>query len=373
MKIGFDAKRAFYNRSGLGNYSRWFINGLTNLYPENGYFLFSPKSKGRIHFSGDQSSQIITPINNKTKISQNYWRYKTMVRQINEEDLDIYHGLSHELPKGIRKCRAKSVVTMHDAIFMRYPELFDLSYRIIFKKKYAHALKVADGIIAISEQSKNDITNYFNVDQDRIKVIYQGCSSIFYNSVNDEYKEQIKLKYNLPDQFILYVGTIEPRKNLLGIFQALVAANVDVPLVAVGRPTNYLNKVKDFVSEHKLEKQAIFLHNVETPELPAIYQMASLFVYPSLFEGFGIPILEALNSGTPVITSKGSCFPEVGGDAAKYAEYGNIEELADTIKTVLQSKELQLDMATKGKAKALEFREEKIIGELFNYYQSLIS
>ncbi len=373
MKIGFDAKRAFYNRSGLGNFSRWFINGLTSIYPENSYVLFSPRLENRICFEGDQKCQLIAPKNKKTRIGQNYWRYKSMVSQIKKENLDIYHGLSHELPKGIQTTNTKSVVTMHDAIFLRYPELFDFGYRAIFKRKYKHALNTADGVIAISEQTKQDITRYFDIAPEKIKVIYQGCNSIYYQDADAAIKEQLKVKYNLPEQFILYVGTIEPRKNLLGVFQALAAANIDIPVVAVGRPTNYLTKIKQFVRDNNLEKQAIFLHNVETPELPAFYQMASLFVYPSLFEGFGIPILEALNSGTPVITSKGSCFPEVGGDAALYAEYGNTEELATAMQKVIESEDLQQEMAAKGKIKALEFREENILSELINYYQSILS
>jgi len=373
MKIGFDAKRAFFNRSGLGNYSRWIIDALTQFNPEHEYYLYKLKSEEGVHFDGLKQCHIITPQSSLYKSFPNLWRTSGITKDIDRNELDIYHGLSHELPIGISKTKAKSVVTMHDAIFMRFPHLYDFTYRAIFKRKYSHALKHADGVIAISQQSKDDIVEYFGTNPDRIKIIYQGCNPIYYNEVSKDEKHQVKSKYGLPEDFILYVGTIEPRKNLLGVFEAVVNSNIDIPVVAVGRPTKYLDKIKQFVQQNGIENKAIFLHNVETPELPAMYQMAKLFAYPSLFEGFGIPILEALNSGTPVVTSKGSCFPEVGGDAAQYPEYGNNEELGNILKTVLDSTDLQKEMSDKGREKALFFREEKVTKQLINYYQEVLS
>ncbi len=373
MRIGFDAKRAFFNRSGLGNYSRWYIDALTKFHPENEYFLYKLKEDKGIEFEGLKHCEIISPSSTIHKVWPNFWRTKGITKDINLNGLDIFHGLSHELPIGIHKTKAASIVTMHDAIFMRFPELYDYTYRAIFKKKYSHALKYADGIVAISEQSKSDIVDYFNVDPNRIKVIYQGCNQIYYNDATIELKEKIRLKYNLPESFIFYVGTIEPRKNLLGVFEAMVQAKIDMPIVAVGRATKYLDKIKGFITKNKLENKAMFLHNVETEELPAMYQMATVFAYPSLFEGFGIPILEALNSGTPVITSKGSCFPEVGGNAAQYAQYGNTEELAEVLERVLSDSNLQNEMAVKGKQQALLFREEEVTKELLTYYSKILS
>lgn len=372
MKIGFDAKRAFFNRSGLGNYSRWYIDALTKFHPNNEYFLYKLKKDKGIDFKGQNLCKIITPSKAIHKAWPNLWRTSGITSDIKKQDLDIFHGLSHELPLGINKLNTASIVTMHDAIFMRYPELYDFTYRAIFKKKYGHALKHADGIVAISHQSKNDIVDFFNIDPDRIKVIYQGCNQIYYKAAGDDNKNAIKAKYNLPESFLFYVGTIEPRKNLLGVFEALAKANIDIPVVAVGRATKYLDKIKDFVAKNNMTDKAMFLHNVATDELPAMYQMATAFAYPSLFEGFGIPILEALNSGTPVITSKGSCFPEVGGDAAKYAEYGNTDELAEVIKTVWDDSDLRQQMAIKGKQQALKFREEEVTKELLSYYQATL-
>ncbi|WP_430812032.1 MULTISPECIES: glycosyltransferase family 4 protein [unclassified Carboxylicivirga] len=373
MKIGFDAKRAFFNNSGLGNYSRWFIEALTTLHPEHQYLLYKPRKDKGTYFRGLQHCKVIRPQSAYYKALPDMWRTYGMSKEIKKQGLDIFHGLSHELPVGIAKTNVKSIVTMHDAIFLRFPHLFDRTYRTIFKLKYKHALNMANGVIAISQQSKDDIVHYFGTHPDRIKVIYQGCNPIYYNKAEDALKKQIKSKYQLPDNYILYVGTIEPRKNLLGIFEALVQEGIDMPVVAIGRPTKYLDDIKRFIKHHNIESKAIFLHNLETPELPAIYQMATLFAYPSIFEGFGIPILEAMNSGTPVITSKGSCFPEVGGEAARYAKYGDTEELGQLIKSILGSSMLQSDMAIKGRQQALKFREEKVTKDLIDYYKNILT
>lgn len=371
MKIGYDAKRAFYNTSGLGNYSRSLLSNLSKYAPEHEYILYKPSRKPTEETFTQKNIHTVVP-SGLYKHMGSIWRQFGISGLLANSDIDIFHGLSHELPQGIEKTNVKSVVTMHDVIFLRYPELYSASYRLMFKKKYSHACRVADKIVAISEQSKYDVIKYFNVPEENIDVIYQGCNPIYYNKVNSLQQLKIVEKYNLPKQFALYVGTIEERKNVLGIVKAIHEGNIDIPLVIVGRPKNYLKVVKEYINAHNLQSKVIFLHDVPTCDLPAIYQLSSLFVYPSLFEGFGIPILEALNSGTPVITSKGSCFPEVGGDAARYVEYGNTEEMIATINTVLQSSELQSDMAEKGYQQALRFREETLVRQMVDLYSKVL-
>ena len=371
MRIGYDAKRAFFNTSGLGNYSRSLISNLSTYAPENEYVLFKNKESKGVSFDIKNNISVVTPTSTIYKNFDSLWRSYGMSQDIKNNKLDIYHGLSHELPIGIRKTGVKSVVTMHDVIFLRYPELFSWSYRYIFNKKYKHACDKSDVIVAISEQTKHDVIKYYQVPDEKIKVVYQGCNPIYYNKIDQKEKELVIEKYNLPKQFLLYVGTIEKRKNALGIIEALHAGNIDFPLVIVGRPTDYLNQLKNFIRKHDMQSQVIFLHHVSTSELPALYQSSFAFVYPSLFEGFGIPILEALNSGTPVITSKSSCFPEVGGQAAQYVAYGNTNEMISTLKNVLQSSGLRNDMIIQGYNQALKFREEKLVADMMSVYHGL--
>ncbi len=373
LNIAYDAKRAFFNKSGLGNYSRDLIKVLAAYEPQNHYYLFKHKDKKGIEFDLASNTEIVLP---QSKFYTKYgslWRSYGISKELKYYPIDIYHGLSQELPLGIEKSNVKTVVTIHDCIFLRYPELFDISFRIIFKKKYAHACKVADRIIAISEQTKQDIMHYFNVPEDKIELVYQGCSPIFYNTEAEEKKNFVREKYGLPDTYILSVGSIEERKNLMGIFEALVEGNIDIPVVAIGKSTAYADKVKAYVKKHKLEDKALFIHNADFEDFPSVYQMATVFVYPSMFEGFGIPILEALNSNTPVITTVGSCFPEVGGTAARYVEFGNTLQMIEELKEVLANETLRKNMVEKGAKQALLFREEKIAKDLMEVYRKVMN
>ncbi len=370
LHIAFDAKRAFFNRSGLGNYSRDLIRLISRYAPENEYYLFKHKDAPGVDFRTDGNVCTILPKSPFYKRFGKLWRHRGIAKEISAYPIDIYHGLSQEMPVGIEKSGVKAVVTIHDCIFLRYPELFDLSYRLIFKKKYAHACRVSDRIIAISEQTKADVMHYFNVPEEKIDVVYQGCNAAFYEEVENKQKELIRKKYGLPEAFMLYVGTIEERKNLLSIFEAAAEGNINLPIVAIGRETTYAQKVKTFAKQHNV--QALFIHQSDFTDFPAIYQMASLFAYPSVFEGFGIPILEALNSGTPVITTKGGVFPEVGGDAALYVAYGDTDAMINAIKSLLNDENLRQDLSQKGKEQALKFREQSIARRLMEVYQKIL-
>lgn len=372
MKIGFDAKRAFYNKSGLGNYSRTTISALSKYKPDWDLYMYKHSDKPIIPFTYAKNVKIVEPHNAFYQKFGNLWRRSGIPSTIKKEPIDIYHGLSHELPIGIEKTGVKSVVTMHDVIFLRFPELFDFSYRYIFRKKYIHACKVADRIIAITEQSKRDVMHYFNVDGDKIDVVYQDCNPIFHKPVPDKRVAEMRQLYSLPETFILYVGTIEPRKNLLGIFEAINKGGLDIPVVAIGRPTKYLDTIKTFIKEKGMGNKAIFLHNVSDDELPGIYKAAHMFIYPSVFEGWGLPILEALNIGVPVVTSSGGCFPEVGGDAAKYVDYGNTDQMVAAISDIASSSDLRSTMIEKGFKQAAKINEADIMNDLINVYEKVL-
>lgn len=372
MNISFDAKRAFHNKRGLGNYSRNIIRLLNTYYPEHQYYLLNPKSKNNIPFNLSPSGVEISPQNGLNKLLPDYWRSRGCIADIKALKTDIYHGLSQELPIGIEKSGAKSVVTMHDAIFIRYPELYDRFYRNIFIKKNKHSCKVADHIIAISEQTKQDYIEFFNVPQEKISVVYQGCNNIFREPILDIQKESVRKKYNLPQNYLLNVGAIEKRKNIATVIEAIYRGKIDMPLVVIGGKTDYLNEIKALVEKYKLESSVQFLHNVETVDLPAIYNMAEVFIYPSIFEGFGIPILEALCTSTPVISSKGSCFEETGGKDSLYVHYDNPDEMAEAICKILSDNQLQQTMKEQGLKHAAIFKDEKVITDLMQVYQSVI-
>ncbi len=363
MRIGFDAKRAFNNYSGLGNYSRYIISNVCRFYPENECFLYTPKIADAELFN-EPAGSIIGKPGGFWKKSGSLWRTFRLTQRLNEDAIDLYHGLSNELPYGIQKSRAKSVITIHDLIFMEHPELYKSINRNIYERKVRTGTRVASRVIAASEQTKQDIIRFLNVDESRIRVVYQGCHRQFYSRVSEETMQNTHQRFALPSEYLLYVGTIEERKNLLKIVQH---GNIDFPLVVVGRKTAYFNQVKQFIERTGLSN-VYFLDQVQASDLPAIYQGSSGFIYPSSYEGFGIPVLEALNSGVPVITSRGGCLEETAGKGGLLIDPTDQEEMIHAIRQVLETSALRDRLIREGGAHALKFREEQTIPSLYNVY-----
>ena len=370
MVTGFDAKRAFHNRSGLGNYSRNLLKSFFRHYPENEYILYSPAGKNMIEFAGRENYILKSPEKPLHRVFPSLWRTKEVSRQVIKDGADIFHGLSSELPLSLDKSKIKTLVTVHDLIYLRYPDLYRRIDRDIYYRKTKYACVYSDHIIAISEQTKSDIINYMGVIPSRISVIYQDCHPSFYNTPGSHEKEEIKRKYSLPGNYLLYVGTIEERKNLLTLIRALEISNIDIPLVVVGRKTSYFKTVAEYIRKNRI-RNIIFLEEVENTDLPAIYQGSSCFIYPSVFEGFGIPIIEALVSAVPVITSKGSCFREAGGPGSEYIDPADPAELAEALLKVTGDTSAARMMISKGKEHAKKFRAELIAGQYMDLYRSL--
>ncbi|MDA3819939.1 MAG: glycosyltransferase family 1 protein [Candidatus Delongbacteria bacterium] len=372
MRIGFDAKRAFYNNSGLGNYSRDTILSLYKYYPQHEYFLYTPNKRNPISFlPRDKNLHVVKPTG-LNKLSQSYWRSISLGKLLHIDNLDIYHGLSNELPANIIQAEIKKVVSIHDLIFLRYPELYNSVDRDIYQQKFFEASLAADKIIAMSHQTKQDLISFFHTRAEDIEVIHQGCNPIFYEKIPQQEKEETIKKYKLPEHFILSVGTLEKRKNALKILEGMIANKIDYPLVFVGKPTPYYKDLYHYVRHHGMENRVYFLHDIPTGDLPAIYQTASVFIYPSIFEGFGIPILEAMNSGTPVITNKYGCFGEAGGDAAIYINPNYPEEIGKAVNQVLNDEQKSREMTEKGYKHVEKFRQDIITAKLMELYKSLL-
>lgn len=373
MKIGFEAKRAFKNYTGLGNYSRFVIQTLAQKFPNHQYHVYTTDlvKNPRTSFLFDCPNIILrtAPI----KLFKAYWRSKGVVNDLVKDKIEVYHGLSHEIPSGLKKAGIKSVVTIHDLIYLRFPYYFKTIDRKIYDLKFKSACAQADKIIAISEQTKKDIIHFFKVDEDKIEVVYQDCDPIFHYPADAEQLLEMGNKYQLPNEYILSVGTIENRKNQLLILKALLHLPETIHVVLVGKHTHYAQILINFIELHQLENRVHFLKNVDFKDLPAIYQQAKVFVYSSVFEGFGIPILEALNSGVPVIAVKGSCLEEAGGPNSLYVAKDDAESLAKNLLEIYQNDAMREEMTTKGKKFALNFRAEKIASQLMQVYQKTLN
>lgn len=372
MKIAFDAKRAFLNNSGLGNYARTIIKNLNSLSPNLNQYLFTPKIRDN-DFYHEVSILHNLKIKQPTGLFENtfkrYWRSYSITKELIKKNIDVYHGLSNELPINIKQFKGKKIVTIHDLIFLRYPQLYPYLDRLIYRRKFYTACKNADIIIAISEETKKDIILFFNIPEQKIQVVYQSCDDIFYKNYTELEIEEVKNIHRLPASYLLYVGTIEKRKNLLTILKSLLQVN-EIPLIVVGKKTNYFSEIQQFINQHKLNNRVIFLENVTNSQLPVIYQNASVFIYPSIYEGFGIPIIEALISKTPVITNQNGCFPEAGGPNSIYIDPLNETNLADKINKLLNSEKLRKEITEKGYTYAEKFHKEKISKQLADIYKT---
>ena len=372
MRIGYDAKRAFTNFTGLGNYSRDTIRILSSFLNKNDYLLYTPNNKlnNRLDFLKNQSNiSIRSPHKLLDKIFSSFWRTKNILNDLEKDNIDIYHGLSHEIPIGIEKTKIKTIVTIHDLIYLRYPNLFSSVDLKIYDKKFRSACERADKIIAVSKQTKKDIINYFSIDEQKIEVIYQGCNNAFKKSNYDNY-ELIKNKFGLFDEYLLYVGSIEERKNLLTLLEVLK----EIPkkkLIIIGDGNNYKKKCINFIDNNNLNNRTLILSGLEINEMATIYKHAEMLIYPSIFEGFGIPILEALNSRIPVITSKGGCFSEAGGPDSIYVDPLSKKEILESIKKIEETLNLKEKMIENGLKYAENFSDKNIANNFMKLYQTL--
>ncbi len=383
MKIGFDGKRAFQNKTGLGNYIRSLLAILAEYYPGHYYILFAARQTGLFDVSTLPHAEVIKPTGIFYKKFSALWRRKGMVKDIEASGVDIFHGVSNELPRGISKCRVKSVVTVHDLIFERYPETYNFDERYVHRWKIKQACREAGAVIAISEQTKNDLVSYYKVPAEKIHVCYQSCNPIFQRTVSAAEKKIVKERYRLPDRYFLFVSSITARKNLITIIKAMVLLKdkMNMPLVVIGNGDKEKKEAKQMAAANGINDRLIMLNEMPVSkepafttaaDFPAIYQQGLALIYPSIFEGFGAPLLEAMWSGLPVISSNTSSLPEVAGNAALYFSPYDVEALAGYMLRIAGDEALQNELKAKGAKQAAQFSAVKHAESIMNVYKSVL-
>lgn len=374
MKIGFEAKRAFQNFTGLGNYSRTLLTELQASFPQNQYHLYSPRltqnARTEPLFAAERF-QLHAP----STPFKAWWRSRGMLCDLVRDQIDIFHGLSHELPFGIHQRKIKSVVTIHDLIFYPYPHQYGAWDRRIYHYKFRYACQKADHIIAISESTKRDILRYYQVPASKVSVIYQACSPIFYQEHSFGERQAVAQKWQLPPDYFLYVGSVIERKNLILILQALkqfALAGETPQLVVLGGGGKYYRQMQTKVNEMGLAEHVKWLKDIPFTDFPAIYQNATGLIYPSYYEGFGLPVLEALASSVPVITSSRSSLPEAGGPGSIYIEPDRVEDLMAAMRTLLNDPAKRQAMIAIGRDHAAKFSQAGQADKLMQVYQNLL-
>ena len=374
INLAFDAKRFFKNATGLGNYSRTLLINLNKYHPQSfKLFLFSPFSSENSPLRENHSFNIVRP----RWYIYFFWRSFGVPKDCKKHLIDIYHGLSNELPvEFVKNPNIKWVVTIHDIAFLYYKTDYSFFDRFIHFQKIRYSCQKADVVIAVSEYTKIDICKKFNLPPEKIEVVYQTVNDSFKKTYTKVDFQQVVNLYQIPNQYFLSVGSITARKNLLSALKAWKSLPIEYqwPFLIIGKPNlKYFKLIKEELDLFKeIYSNKIMFRNVANEHLPIVYQNAEVFIYPSYFEGFGIPVLEALYSGIPVITSKTTSLPEVGGPGAYLVDPANYEEIREGILFFMQNKEQREHAVNKGLEHVKKFDAQVVNDKLVNIYQSLL-
>ncbi|MDR2499329.1 MAG: glycosyltransferase family 4 protein [Tannerellaceae bacterium] len=376
MVIGFDAYKA-YNNDALRNYCRYVINNLSTIYSENKYRLYTPTIAFRDCIEGigmRDDIAFVPPSKVIDKVLPALWQRQTVVRELLRDGVQLYHGLCNELPRGLRKKGIRSVVTIHNHRFFHHPEHYPASECRRFIRKMQQTCMAADYVVAVSDYMRRYAISHLKVDHDKISTIYQGCDSIFLGVASDEEKERVRRDYSLPQKFILNVGTIEPCNNLLSALKALLHLDESIHLVAVGRETPYIAEVKQFAADNSLSARLHIRSHVAFYDLPTVYQLAAVFVYPSSCDCFGVPVVEALCAGVPVVTAGGLSLSEAGGEAVVYINYSDEHSIAQAIIQILAvNRKARRQISLRGKKHAARFDNNFLAWQMISAYNKAMN
>lgn len=373
MRLAFDAKRALNNSTGLGNHARILLNALLRDFPGNAYLLFTPKLQAQFldALQGDFSLHLP-----ETKFQQSFrslWRSFHCKQQLLRERVDIYHGLSNELPFGIHSTGIATVVTIHDLIFLKHKEQYPYIDRKIYEAKTRYAAKHADKVIAVSQQTKEELIELYKTPASKIEVINPSVEPVFYTECSIAEKEAVITKYQLPNNYLLCVGSFFPRKNHKTILEAfaLIAKQTEYHLVLAGGSGNQKQEIEQQIHCLNLSNRVHIRSSITNADMPAVYQQSKALITASFFEGFGAPVLEGLFSRIPVIASNIPSHREAGGNGALYFNPNSAEELAHQLTQVLNNIPLRTQLERDGYAHALQHTDTIWAQQTMQLYNKL--
>lgn len=360
MRVLIDGSRVLNNlKAGIGNYTYELLRNLAFLKNSADYTVL---------VSGG-SSLNLPPKIQQIQVNNSKRKYLPFDMERYSDKFDVYHEPNY-IP---RVFKGQKVVTVYDMSYRLFPQYHPFR-RIAMLRFYEHRMQKADRIITVSNNSKEEIMDLLKIPGDRISVIYGGVSEAFVPmQIKDEQRTKMRSLYGIPEQYLLYVGTLEPRKNLMGLVKAYYQVRgelqTDVKLVLAGGKGWLYEGIFKTIHDLKLDDDVIFTGYVQDEHLPALYNMAFAFVYPSLYEGFGLPPLEAMACGVPVIVSEKSSLPEVVGNAGVLVDPNNLEELCNCMCRVISSVELRKDLSKKGLERASLFSWKKCAWETQKVYE----
>jgi glycosyltransferase involved in cell wall biosynthesis len=292
-------------------------------------------------------------------------------------EIDVFHSVQpfyqDVLPFYTNK-RLKKVLTLHDLSTLLYPETHTSAWLVNLIIK--HIKKRSDTIITVSEHSRRDLMRYLKIPGDRISVIYNAVDPQFRPiAVSESERQRLKQQYRIPDSFVLYVGTLEPRKNipaLLKAYRTIRSNGTDHRLVIAGNKGWKYREIFELVDRLKLHHDVIFTGYVPDQDLPLLYNLAEIFVYPSLYEGFGLPPLEAMACGTPVVSSSVSSIPEVVGDAGILVYPSSADQISESMRLLIEDENYRNDLRRRGLRRSELFSGEETARRTWAVYETLM-
>jgi len=371
MRIGVDIRVLERKMTGVGRYILNILKHIPECDNQNDYFLFS---YGKLpQYEKEKIKNIPTlkfaPQGIFQKAISPFWLNFILPRYFEKYKIDLFFSPNHFLP--LKKIRPKSIVVIHD-VFHK----IDKNFHPLYYRKYAdflltRAIKNSELIVTVSESSKRDIVRFYNVPEEKIKAVYEAADDIFQaRDLSEMEKRKFKEKYNLPEKFILYVGVLEERKNIEGIIKIsdLIKDKTEIPILLFGRigyqGGQYLKEIKE-------RKNIQYKGFIENQDLPYMYSLATIFLFPSFYEGFGLPVLEAMQSGIPVLASNTSSLPEVVGGAGLMHDPKDYESFAKDMIKLLEDRNFYDKMKNKGLEQAKKFTWQKTTKKIINLFNQI--
>jgi len=356
MRVGIDIQSTQGLKTGIGYYTRNLIGQFD-----------SSKDLQLFYYKHPKQSDLNT-------LERIYWENMTLATKAGKDKVDLLHIPGFAGPR--KNVSYKKITTTHDLIGLIYPQNLGLVSRYYWQKWLPSCIKNSDFIIADSENTKNDITRLLHIAADKIKVIYLAVDPRFRQRQSPDKHESLRA-YGIDKRYVLSVGTIEPRKNIINLIDAFdrylkESGDGDILLVIAGKKGWDYDRCSKKTLDLNLRERIIFCDYVRDEDLPMLYNASEVFVYPSFYEGFGLPVLEAMSCGTPVICSSISSLPEIGGDAPLYVNPNSVDSIAAALLRVVNNKELKAMMSKKSLENSKRFSWEKTATETIHVYKEAI-
>jgi glycosyltransferase involved in cell wall biosynthesis len=358
-RFGYDPKTGLPRRVGSGEYCYQLLLNLNRIDKKNNYIIYLPQAP-TVDLPKESSSwhyKIIGP--------RRMWTLFGLSLEflLKRSKPDVFLSPTHYLPIFSPN---RSLISVLDVSYIHFPQLFKSSDLNQLKNWTKFSLRKAKGVFTISQASKDDIIKEYGVPGYRIAITYPGIKAVSKAEPERLNMEELKKKYGIKKNYILYVGTLQPRKNVSRLIEAFSKLKNDIELVVVGRKGWLYEEILEAPKKYKVENKVKFLESVSDEDLPSFYKNALCFALPSLYEGFGLPVLEAMKYGCPVIISNISSLPEAGGDAALYVDPENVDDIAKNLKLLIEDKVLREKLIEKGYEQVKKFSWEKTAKETLN-------